>query len=236
MKNNIDVHEKRKFDALGHAWWEERGEFSPLHDLNPVRVTYINDRAGLKGKTVVDVGCGGGILSEALARIGTTVTGIDISEVSLSCAKAHSLQEGLAIQYEMSSPEDYAASTRHQYDVVACMELLEHVPDPLSVVTACAHLAKPGGQLFFSTINRTLKAYILAILGAEHLLKLLPAGTHQYEKFIRPHELAGWCRQAGLEVLDISGILYNPFLHHAALSRDTRVNYLLHARLPDSKS
>jgi len=233
---NIDVKEKRKFDAWGQEWWETGGNFRPLHDLNPVRVAYINDRAGLKGKTVVDVGCGGGILSEAMAAMSAGVTGIDISERSLACAKEHSMRAGLSIQYELSSPEEYASRCSHQSDIVTCMELLEHVPNPLSVVSACAQLSKPGGHIFFSTINRTLKAYALAILGAEHLLHLLPAGTHQYEKFIRPHELAGWCRQSGLEVLDISGILYIPFLHHAALSRDSSVNYLLHARLPGTGS
>ena len=228
--HNIDTQEKEKFDALGHDWWNVRGNFRPLHDLNPVRITYIKKRVDLPGKTVLDAGCGGGILSEAMAGMNARVTGIDISETTLNSAKEHSSRAGLAIRYELSSPEEYAAGYPQQFDVVTCMELLEHVPDPFSVVSACARLVKPGGHVFFSTINRTIKAYMLAILGAEYLMKLLPAGTHQYDKFIRPHELARWCRPAGLEVLDISGILYLPFLHHAVLVPDTGVNYLVHAR------
>lgn len=229
---NIDNDEKRKFDALGQEWWNARGHFRPLHEINPARASYINARVGLQGKTVVDVGCGGGLLAEALAVMNASVTGIDISEESLQCARQHGKQTGLSIQYETSNPEDFSAQMAHQYDVVTCMELLEHVPDPHSVVSACARLAKPGGQVFFSTINRTVKAYLLGILGAEYLLKLLPAGTHHYAKFIRPSELVSWCRHSGLEVLDITGILYNPFLHRAVLTRDPGVNYLLHARLP----
>ena len=231
---NIDSAEKRKFDALGHDWWNARGTFRPLHEINPARIGYINARAGLKEKTVIDVGCGGGILAETMAGMNACVTGIDISEESLKCARRHALQAGLSILYEACNPEDFATKNKHRYDVVTCMELLEHVPDPLSVVVACAQLARPGGHVFFSTINRTLKAYLLGILGAEYLLKLLPTGTHHYAKFIRPSELASWCRHAGLEVIDITGILYIPFLHRAALTRDTGVNYLLHARLPGS--
>lgn len=229
---NIDNDEKRKFDALGHEWWDARGSFRPLHEINPARIAYINARAELQGKTVIDVGCGGGILTEALAGMNAGVTGIDISEASLQCARQHSMQAGLPIRYETCSPEDYAAKNAHQYNVVTCMELLEHVPDPLSVVNACAQLARPGAHVFFSTINRTVKAYLLGILGAEYLLKLLPAGTHHYAKFICPSELAAWCRHSGLEVMDITGILYVPFLHRAVLTGDTGVNYLLHARLP----
>lgn len=229
---NIDNAEKIKFDALGHDWWNTRGNFRPLHEINPARIAYLNARAGLNGKTVVDVGCGGGILAEAMAGMNARVTGIDISEETLKCARDHGMQAGLSIRYETCSPEDFAATMEHQYDVVTCMELLEHVPDPLSVVAACARLARPGGQVFFSTINRTVKAYLLGILGAEYLLKLLPADTHHYAKFIRPSELAAWCRHTGLEILDITGILYIPFLHRAELTTDTGVNYLLHARLP----
>ena len=229
---NIDNAEKIKFDALGHDWWNPRGNFRPLHEINPARIAYINMHAGLNGKTVVDVGCGGGILAEAMAGRNARVTGIDISEVTLECARRHGMQAGLSIKYETCSPEDFAATMEHQYDVVTCMELLEHVPDPLSVVAACAQLARPGGHVFFSTINRTVKSYLLGILGAEYILKLLPAGTHHYAKFIRPSELAAWCRHTGLEVLDITGILYIPFLHRAELTADTGVNYLLHARLP----
>ena len=229
---NTDMDEKRKFDALGQEWWETRGSFRALHDINPIRVTYINERAGLKNKTVVDIGCGGGLLTEGMARVGACVTGIDISAVSLTCARQHSMRSGLSIQYDLSTPEEYAARMKHHFDVVTCMEMLEHVPDPYAVVNACAQVVRPGGHLFFSTLNRTARAYLLAILGAEHLVKLLPAGTHHYAGFIRPSELAAWCRQAGLEILDITGILYIPFLHKAVLTGDTGVNYLLHARLP----
>ena len=229
---NIDMNEKRKFDALGQEWWETRGSFRALHDINPVRITYINERAGLKNQSVVDVGCGGGLLTEGMARMGACVTGIDISAVSLTCARQHCMRSGLPIQYDMSSPEEYAARMKHQFDIITCMEMLEHVPDPQAVVNACAQLARPGGHLFFSTLNRTARAYMLAILGAEHLLKLLPAGTHHYAGFIRPSELAAWCRQSGLEIMDITGILYIPFFHKAVLTGDTGVNYLLHARLP----
>ena len=228
---NIDNDEKRKFDALGHEWWNVRGNFRPLHEINPARTAYINVRTGLQGKKVIDVGCGGGILAEAMAGMNAGVTGIDISEESLKCAQQHCRQAGLSIQYEACSPEDYADKNEHQYDIVTCMELLEHVPDPPSVISACAQLARPGGHVYFSTINRTARAYLLGILGAEYLLKLLPAGTHHYAKFIRPSELASWCRHAGLEVMDITGIFYVPFLHRAILTGDTSVNYLLHARL-----
>ena len=229
---NIDIDEKRKFDAWAHSWWEPRGNFRPLHAINPARIAYINKHAGLKNKAVIDVGCGGGVLAEAMAAMHAEVTGIDISDESLNCARQHGIQSGLSIRYETGTPEDFAARHQRQYDVVTCMEMLEHVPDPHSVVVACARLVKPGGHVFFSTINRTLKAYMLAILGAEHLLKLLPAGTHSYAKFIRPSELAGWCRQSGLEILDITGIHYIPFLHKAVLTGNSGVNYLLHARLP----
>jgi 2-polyprenyl-6-hydroxyphenyl methylase/3-demethylubiquinone-9 3-methyltransferase len=229
---NIDNEEKKKFDALGHEWWNVRGNFRPLHEINPARTAYINACTGLQGKKVIDIGCGGGILTEAMAGMYAVVTGIDISEESLICARQHGRQAGLSIHYEASSPEEYADKHEHQYDIVTCMELLEHVPDPQSVISACAQLAQPGGHVFFSTINRTARAYVLGILGAEYILKLLPAGTHRYAKFIRPAELASLCRHAGLEVLDITGIFYVPFLHRAVLTRDTSVNYLLHARLP----
>lgn len=227
---NIDRQEQEKFEAWGQDWWQPEGYFRPLHDLNPLRLDYINARAGLAGKHVLDAGCGGGILSEAMAAKGANVTGIDISATALDCARQHAARGRLPIQYHLENPEQHAAGNAQRYDIVTCLELLEHVPDPLSVITACVQLVKPDGAVFFSTINRTVRAYLLAVLGAEHLLKLLPAGTHHYEKFIRPSELAAWCRQAGLEIMDISGVIYLPFLRRAFLGGDTGVNYLVHAR------
>jgi len=199
-----------------------------LHEINPLRLDWIANRAPLAGKAVLDVGCGGGILSEAMARLGAGVTGIDLSEKALKVAQLHLLEGRLAVQYELESAESLAGSRAGQFDVVTCMELLEHVPDPASTVAACARLAKPGGQVFFSTINRNPKAYLFAVIGAEYLLKLLPRGTHDYARFIRPSELARWCRAAGLRERELAGMTYNPLTQHYRLGSDCDVNYLLH--------
>ena len=199
-----------------------------MHEINPLRLDWIADRAPLAGKAVLDVGCGGGILSEAMARLGAGVTGIDLSEKALKVAQLHLLEGRLAVRYELESAESLAGSRAGQFDVVTCMELLEHVPDPASTVAACARLAKPGGQVFFSTINRNPKAYLFAVIGAEYLLKLLPRGTHDYARFIRPSELARWCRAAGLRERELAGMTYNPLTQHYRLGSDCDVNYLLH--------
>jgi len=225
---NVDPAELAKFSELAHRWWDPASEFRPLHEINPLRLDWIADRAPLAGKAVLDVGCGGGILSEAMARLGAGVTGIDLSEKALKVAQLHLLEGRLAVQYELESAESLAGSRAGQFDVVTCMELLEHVPDPASTVAACARLAKPGGQVFFSTINRNPKAYLFAVIGAEYLLKLLPRGTHDYARFIRPSELARWCRAAGLRERELAGMTYNPLTQHYRLGSDCDVNYLLH--------
>ena len=228
--DNVDPDEIAKFEKLASRWWDPNSEFKPLHDINPLRADWIDDLADVRGKSVLDVGCGGGLLCEALVHRGARVTGIDMGEAPLSVARLHQLESGIEVSYEQSTAESFAQQRAEAFDVVTCLEMLEHVPDPAAVVSACAALCRPGGDLFFSTINRTVRAYLLAILGAEHLLKLLPAGTHHYEKFIRPSELGAWCRQAGLEILDISGVMYLPFLRRALLGGDTGVNYLVHAQ------
>ena len=225
---NVDPAELAKFSELAHRWWDPASEFRPLHEINPLRLDWIANRAPLAGKAVLDVGCGGGILSEAMARLGAGVTGIDLSEKALKVAQLHLLEGRLAVQYELESAESLAGSRAGQFDVVTCMELLEHVPDPASTVAACARLAKPGGQVFFSTINRNPKAYLFAVIGAEYLLKLLPRGTHDYARFIRPSELARWCRAAGLRERELAGMTYNPLTQHYRLGSDCDVNYLLH--------
>ena len=230
---NVDQSEIAKFEKLASRWWDPLSEFKPLHDINPLRLDYIDARAGLAGKKVVDVGCGGGILSEAMALRGAAVTGIDLGEAPLKVAALHLLESGAEVDYRYMSVEQLAAQEPGTYDVVTCMELLEHVPDPASVVNACAQLVRPGGHLFFSTINRNLKAYLFAVIGAEYVLKLLPAGTHDYSKFIRPAELEAWSRHAGLIVRELTGMSYNPLTKHYALGRDVSVNYLAHALRPD---
>ncbi len=226
---NIDHDEIAKFEALAHRWWDPEGDFRPLHDINPVRVDYIAERCALPGSRVLDVGCGGGILTEALATRGADVTGIDMGVAPLSVARLHALETGLDIDYRQITAEELAGAEPASYDCVTCLEMLEHVPDPAAVVAACALLTKPGGQLFFSTINRNPKAYALAILGAEYILRLLPRGTHDYRKLIKPSELARAARAAGLTIDDIVGLRYNPFTHRASLSHDVDVNYMLHA-------
>jgi 2-polyprenyl-6-hydroxyphenyl methylase / 3-demethylubiquinone-9 3-methyltransferase len=224
---NADPAELEKFGDLAHRWWDPQGEFRPLHDLNPLRLAWIDGLAPLAGKRVLDVGCGGGILAEAMARAGATVTGIDLSEKPLKVAQLHLLESGLAVDYRLSSAEEFSVQNEKQFDVVTCMELLEHVPDPSSTVAACARLAKPGGRVFFSTINRNPKSYLFAVIGAEYLLKLLPRGTHDYARFIKPSELAHWCRVAGLETVELKGMTYNPLTGQYRLGKDCDVNYSL---------
>jgi 2-polyprenyl-6-hydroxyphenyl methylase/3-demethylubiquinone-9 3-methyltransferase len=224
---NADPAELAKFSDLAHRWWDPQGEFRPLHEINPLRLGWIGRLAPLEGKDAIDVGCGGGILAEAMARRGARVTGIDLAEKPLKVAELHLMESGLEVRYELASAEDYAAAHAERFDVLTCMEMLEHVPDPASAVAACARLLKPGGRAFFSTINRNPKAYLFAVIGAEYVLKLLPRGTHDYARFIRPSELAHWCREAGLRELELAGMTYNPLTRRYALGRDCDVNYLL---------
>lgn len=227
--SNIDSDEKLKFDALAPGWWDPRGQFKTLHAINPIRMQYIEQNISLKDKNILDIGCGGGLLTEALARRGAAVTGLDISDASLTIARHHCKQSNLEINYINSTVEDFAGTNTRKFDVITCMEMLEHVPDPVSVIKSCAELIKPGGDVFFSTLNRNLPSYILAVIFAEYLLKLLPAGTHDYSRFIRPSELFSWCQQYGLQVTDISGISYLPFINKFSLNNKPVVNYLLHA-------
>jgi 2-polyprenyl-6-hydroxyphenyl methylase/3-demethylubiquinone-9 3-methyltransferase len=224
---NADPAELAKFSALAHRWWDPTSDFKPLHDINPLRLDYIAQRAhGLTGKSALDVGCGGGILAEAMAAAGATVTGIDLSDKALAVAQLHRLESGVAVDYELVSAEALAAERPGSFDIVTCMEMLEHVPQPVSTVAACATLVKPGGLVVFSTINRNLKAYLFAVIGGEYLLQLLPRGTHDYARFIRPSELSAFARRAGLEADDLTGMTYNPLTRHYRLESDTAVNYL----------
>jgi 2-polyprenyl-6-hydroxyphenyl methylase/3-demethylubiquinone-9 3-methyltransferase len=225
---NADPAELAKFSALAHRWWDPESEFKPLHQINPLRLDWIDGLAGLSGKSALDIGCGGGILTEGMARRGARVRGIDLSDKALKVAQLHLLESRLAVDYEAVSAEDLAARAPGSCDVVTCMELLEHVPDPASTVRACAALARRGAHVFFSTINRNPKSYLFAVIGAEYVLKLLPKGTHDYLKFIKPSELARHCRDAGLDVREIIGMSYNPFTRVYSLGTDTDVNYLVH--------
>ena len=228
---NADPLELAKFSDLAHRWWDTESEFRPLHQINPLRLDWINSQVRLGGKQVLDVGCGGGILSDSMARSGATVLGIDLATKPLKVAQLHALEAGTEnVEYREVSAEQLASEIPASFDVVTCMEMLEHVPDPSSIVTACAALAKPGGWVFFSTLNRNPKAFLYAIVGAEHVLKLLPKGTHAYAKFIRPSELAQWCRNAGLELSSTRGMQYNPLTRRYWLSGDTSVNYMIACR------
>ncbi len=229
---NADPLELQKFSDLAHRWWDPTSEFRPLHEINPLRLEWINARAPLAGKNVIDIGCGGGILSESMARKGARVTGIDLSEKALKVADLHSLESGVAVRYKLIAAEEMATQEAGQYDVVTCMEMLEHVPDPGAIVRAAATLVKPGGQVFFSTLNRNPKAYLFAILGAEYLLRMLPKGTHDYDKFITPSELSQFIRSAGLEVQGFKGMGYNPLTKIYSLNEDTSVNYLVATTRP----
>ena len=224
---NVDAAELNKFSELAHKWWDKTSEFKPLHDINPLRLNYIDSAVSLKGKTVLDVGCGGGILSESMAEKGAKVTGIDLGEKALKVAQLHSLESGIAVDYQLISVEELAEKFPASFDVVTCLEMLEHVPDPASVVAACTKLVKPGGRVFFSTINRNPKAYLFAVIGAEYLLNMLPRGTHDYAKFIKPSELAGWMRLAGLQLEHQIGMSYNPITQHYWLGSDVSVNYMM---------
>ncbi len=228
--SNVDPLELEKFSQLAHRWWDPNSEFKPLHDINPLRLDHIDRLAGLQGKTVLDVGCGGGILSESMAARGAAVTGIDMGDKPLKVAKLHLLESGLSVEYRKVAVEDLAAEQPQHYDVVTCMEMLEHVPDPASIVHACARLLKPGGWCFFSTINRNPKAYLFAVVGAEYVLGLLPKGTHDYAKFLKPAELGAFCRDAGLTPGGITGMTYNPLTRIYALGGDASVNYILSTR------
>ena len=224
---NVDLLELEKFSQLAHRWWDPNSEFKPLHEINPLRLGYIDRHARLAGKAVLDVGCGGGILSESMAESGAQVTGIDLGDKALKVAKLHLLESGNKVNYRKISVEALAAEQPHHYDVVTCMEMLEHVPDPVSTVRACAELAKPGGWVFFSTINRNPKSYLFAVIGAEYVLNLLPRGTHDYAKFIKPSELGRMAREAGLDVQEVIGMSYNPITKVYSLGQDTDVNYIM---------
>lgn len=229
---NVDSAEIAKFEKLASRWWDRNSEFKPLHDINPLRMGFIDSKVSLAGKKVVDVGCGGGILSEAMAQRGAIVTGIDMGEAPLAVARLHLLESNLEIHYEQSTAEAFAQNNNEQFDVVTCLEMLEHVPDPAGVIAACSALLKPGGHLFVSTINRNPKAWLFAVVGAEYILGLLPRGTHEYSKFIRPSELTGFTRQAGLQTGELKGMSYNPLTKHYSLNSDVAVNYLLHLQKP----
>lgn len=226
---NIDHNEIAKFEALATRWWDPESEFRTLHQINPLRLEFINERAPLEGKKVLDVGCGGGILSESMATRGARVTGIDMGEKPLSVAKLHLKESGLEVDYRQTTAEALAIEEPESFDIITCMEMVEHVPNPASVINACSRLVRPGGELFFSTINRTPKAWLFAIVGAEYLLNILPKGTHTYEKFIRPSELEKWARESGLVSKEITGMHYNPFTDHYWLAPGVEVNYLLHS-------
>ncbi len=229
---NADPQELQKFSDLAHRWWDPTSEFRPLHEINPLRLEWINARAALSGKSVVDVGCGGGILAESMARKGARVTGIDLSDKALKVADLHGMESGVQVRYEKIAAEDLAAREPGQFDVVTCMEMLEHVPDPASIVRACTAMVKPGGHVFFSTLNRNPKAYLFAIIGAEYLLRMLPKGTHDYAKFITPAELARFIREAGLELEGFKGLSYNPLTKLYSINQDTSVNYMVACRKP----
>ncbi len=234
MNLNADPQELAKFGDLAHKWWDTDGEFRPLHQINPLRLDWIDGQSRLAGKQVLDVGCGGGILAESMAQRGAEVLGIDLSTKPLKVAQLHAMEAGIAhLSYREVAVEHLAAEMPAGFDVVTCMEMLEHVPEPASVVSACAALVRPGGWVFFSTINRNAKAWLHAVVGAEHVLKLLPKGTHEYQRFIRPSELTRWCREAGLATGGFKGMGYNPLTRHYSLTDDTSVNYLLACRVPE---
>lgn len=233
-RTNVDQNEIAKFEALASRWWDPSSEFRPLHDINPLRLNYIDERSPLAGRKVLDVGCGGGLLSEGMARRGAEVTGIDMGEAPLAVARLHGLESGVEVDYRQATVEELATDPAQagQYDIVTCLEMLEHVPEPASVIRACAQLLRPGGELYVSTINRNPKSFLFAIVGAEYLLRLLPKGTHEWSKFIRPSEMSDHLRHAGLEIRDLTGMTYNPVTKVYKLGRDVDVNYMMHATKP----
>jgi len=226
--SNFDTAELNKFSELAHKWWDKTSEFKPLHDINPLRLNYIDQAVSLSGKTVLDVGCGGGILSESMAQKGAVVTGIDLGEKALKVAQLHSLESDVSVDYRLITVEQLAIEVPNSFDVVTCLEMLEHVPDPVSVVRSCAYLVKPGGHVFFSTINRNPKAYLFAVVGAEYVLNMLPRGTHDYAKFIKPSELVAWVRSSDLSLKHQIGMSYNPITQHYWMGNDVSVNYMMH--------
>ncbi|RDH80658.1 MAG: bifunctional 3-demethylubiquinol 3-O-methyltransferase/2-polyprenyl-6-hydroxyphenol methylase [endosymbiont of Galathealinum brachiosum] len=229
---NVDPAEIAKFEELASRWWDRQGEFKPLHEINPLRLHYIDERVQLNGKRVLDVGCGGGILSESMAQLGADVSAIDMGKAPLSVAKLHAMESDVEVNYQQITVEELAEQQPHSFDAVTCMEMLEHVPNPASVIKACQMLVKPGGSVFFSTINRNPKAYLFAIVGAEYLLKMLPTGTHEYAKFIKPSELDEWSRESDLQLKNITGMTYNPVTSHYKLGKDVDVNYMTHYLSP----
>lgn len=232
MHKNVDPNEIDKFASLASHWWDPNGELKTLHQINPLRLSYISEKVSLPNTKIIDIGCGGGILSESMAKAGASVTGIDMNKAGIDVAKLHLYESDTKVEYLHTSAESIAAERPGEYDIVTCLEMLEHVPDPLAIVKACATLCKPGGHIFFSTLNRNPKSYLFAILGAEYLLKLLPKNTHDYAKFIRPSELNSWAKQAGMKPLELKGIAYNPFTEEFKLTDDISVNYLMYATKP----
>ncbi len=235
FRQNVDAGEVAKFDALAARWWDPDGEFRPLHEINPLRLDWIRQYADLNGRSVVDIGCGGGILAESMAAAGADVTGIDMAESPLAVARLHQVESGIDVDYRQTTAEELAATNAGQYDIVTCLEMLEHVPGPAQIIASVHTLLRPGGQAFFSTINRNPKSFALAIVGAEYVLKLLPAGTHEYRKFIRPSELDSWARDAGLELKASIGMHYNPLTRDYSLGAGLDVNYLMHFRRPETE-
>jgi len=227
---NVDLNEVEKFNKIAHKWWDPSSEFKPLHDINPLRVNYINDLFPLNEKNILDVGCGGGILAESMARLGGNVTGIDQSEIAIKIAKLHAKENNLSIDYKLLNIEDFLKKDTSKFDVITCLEMIEHVPDPVSIITTCAKKLKKNGRLYVSTINRNLKAFLFAIVGAEYILNLLPKGTHHYDKFIKPSEVKSWANNLNMNISNITGMTYNPFLKKYSLGSDVSVNYILELR------